>query len=133
MNLSKPALTEHERIIQELLMDLSDKPGFPDNERKLDNVTRAYARFAQTEPYKVSTLPHLRPFLSEEEIQKELAPHKWKDGVVPAAWLVTRIADTCKFFPSPIEARRIYCKAGWPTVDGQTDSIAEDLPRETGE
>ena len=112
---------------------MSHMPGFPTTDRAIDSVTRAYARIARTEPYVLSTLDHLKPYMSAEEIQKELEPFKWKEGVVPAEWLVQKILDTCKFFPAPIEARRIYCRAGWKTVDGQTDSIAEDLPRENGE
>lgn len=116
-------LNEHEAKVQKLLMDLAHLPGFPNDERKLYNVVRAYARFASTEPYEVKFIPEIDRYLTDEQKQ----PFMSLQGIVPMEWLVAQITDRCRYFPQPIEARAILDKGGFAPLDGKTaDELAVD-------
>jgi len=99
--------------------------GFPEKQEHLDWITRVWARFAATEPYEVKLNKHYEHYLNPEAIAAAKAPYMWKQGLIPVECLVNTIADSCKFFPAPIEAREIYCKAGFKPVDGRD---ADSLP-----
>jgi hypothetical protein len=102
--------------VQELLLDLSGVvPGFPDDDqRKLDNLTRAWAEFTSTKPYRLRFHPQIEPYMTAADKK----PYLWKEGLIPAEWLVMQVRKTCEFMPPPIVAREIYCAAGFAPEDG---------------
>ena len=103
--------------------------GFPDTQEKLDNVTRAWARFMSLDPYHVKLNPSYERLLSPEDLAEARKPFAWKEGIIPGEWLIQKIQDTCEWFPAPIVAREIYCGAGWPPADGQTLDMLPTIGR----
>jgi hypothetical protein len=114
------ALSKHEMKVMRLLSTLSGSiKGFPDSDRKLLNVAKAWARFMSLEPYHVTFNSQVEAYMSEEE----KARYMWKEGVIPGEWLVRKIADTEIWMPTPVEARKIYCDGGFPPLDGQMPAL----------
>lgn len=114
---SLPVLTAHEKNILQLIVDLEGLvQGFPDTRRKLYNTARAWAEFASTEPYRLKFNPQVVEFMSAEEKAK----FAWKDGIVPAEWLIGQVRKGCEWFPAPVVARKMYCDGGFDPVDGVT-------------
>jgi hypothetical protein len=93
-------LTEHQRKVIKLLFKIEDFIiGFPNTPLKVQRLAILYAKFASTEPHKGNE--HTPP---------------WKKGIIPAAWLMETIANSCEFMPAPIVAREIYC-VEFPPLD----------------
>ena len=115
-------LTDHEVEVQDLLMELLGAvQGFPDTDRKLYNVTRAWARFMSLEPYHVKFNKQVEASMTEDDKK----PFMWKEGVIPGEWLIQQIQNTCEWMPAPVVAREIYCREFRP-LDGLTmDKIPE--------
>jgi hypothetical protein len=90
--------------------------GFPDSTLKLNNVTRAWAKFLSFQPYHVHFDPAVERYITDED----KAPYLWKEGVIPAEWLVGQIRDSFEWMPAPVAAREIYCNGGFIPVDGLT-------------
>jgi len=126
------SLTPHERAVMKLIQTLSGSVrGYPDDDRKLFNVTKAWAEFISLEPYHVADPPALVPFLSREELDAQKAPYMWKEGVIPGEWLVNKMRKGCKFFPTSIEARLMYCRTGgFPPADGVEPVALDFVPAE---
>jgi hypothetical protein len=123
-----PKLDEHEQLVQELIFRLEGAiQGFPDTPRKVENVTRAWAKFISLEPYHVRFNPQVEPYLTAED----KAQYAWKENLIPGEWLIDKIREQCKFFPAAAEARVMYCRVGWPPVDGV--SVIELLDAPNGE
>ena len=100
-------LTEHEKKVLLLILNKLEGniQGFPDTERKLSNVTRAWAKFMTFTPYHVKLIPQVEELMSDQEKKKSHA----MDGTIPAEWLIDQILDGFEWLPAPVVAREIYC------------------------
>lgn len=96
----RPELTEKEQRVARYLMRLEGMlPGFPDTERKFQNVVRAVSRFVTVEPR-----THTKIKAGQQE-------------VVPMEWLVSRIEEKCQYWPPFTDIRQMYWDY-WPCEDG---------------
>lgn len=86
------------------LIQLNWMHGFPPEERQFLLLCKLWGRFASLEQ----------------------SDHPDLGQVVPAQWLIEQVATTQRFFPPPIEARRIY-ETYFPPVDGRSAQQLEDL------
>lgn len=128
------SITPHEKAVMSLIETLNGSlHGFPDHERKLFNVAKAWARFVSLEAYHVKFDPDWERLESPEYVAEAKAKSAWKEGVIPGEWLVQRIHDTCKFMPSPVEAREIYWDSGWPTLDGERPQRLDGSDRQVSQ
>lgn len=89
--------------------------GFPDTDMKLRGVVRAWASFLSFEPYELHFDKSIERYMTPED----KAPYAWKNGIIPAEWLVKQIRDSFEWMPAPVVAREIYCAHFLP-VDGLT-------------
>lgn len=114
----RPPLTKHEAEVKRLIIDYlyGNIQGFPDNELKLENVVRAWAKFMSLEPYHVAFDPQVEPYMTEED----KAPYLRKEGIIPGLWLLETVRDSFDWMPTPVVARELYCNAGFPPLDGLT-------------
>ena len=120
------SLSPHERKVMRLLTTLAGAvQGFPDHERKLFNVVRAWAAIVSFEPHHVKFPAQVEPYMSEEDKK----PYMWKEGIIPAEWLVQQIRDSCEWMPAPVVAREMYCAGGFIPVDGRTMDNLPDVGR----
>lgn len=101
----------HLNRIAELLTSLSWMKGFPDTVAKFRQMVPFFAQFASTTP----------------RTHFKLSPDQ---NIVPAEWLIDRIGKSFKFFPSPIEARALYCEY-WEARDQlEIGDLTPDAPAE---
>lgn len=122
----EPALTEHELKVKWYMLRLSGLvAGFPTNDKILDRHARLWAEFASTEVYHVKPNRDELRWLDAAQITKRMEPYMWKDGLIPMEWLVKEVARSCEFFPAPIKARELYCKAGFTPLDKRH---SDDMP-----
>lgn len=117
-------LSEHETLIKRYILRLGILPGFPTDPEQIENTARAWAKFADTEPHKVKPPKRMAAHWSEEDLKREMAPFMWRDGLIPIQWLIETVLRDCEFMPAPKVAREIYCKAGFPPLDGFWPAIS---------
>lgn len=109
-------LTPQEKRVMMMILETLEGniQGFPDTERKLRNVAKAWAKIVSFDQYHVQYPKGYEP--TDDDKQR----FSWKEGVVPAEWLIGQVRDSCEWLPAPVVVREMYCSAGFVPVDGVT-------------
>ena len=126
----KQPLTEHEKDIVEWIMQLEGRiTGFPDTPIKVEANARAWGKFVSTEPYKHEFWSEHVRFTPPEQLAQEKSAVAWREGMIPAAWLIEEIEKRCPEWPSVAVVRYLYRKGGWSALDGYDPIPIGKLPR----